>query len=101
MHDLCPNCAWNELRLVLGQGTKTYHYCHASDIAALRTSVNVFSYDKVFGQDSNPSPTRQRANGLHVASWSRFKLKRILSSIYTKHSIPYPETQIHWLKTIY
>ena len=59
-----------------GQRHFTYsnYYCRASDIAAVGTIFNVFSYDAVLNRDSNQSPPRRRPVALRVEPRSVFYL---------------------------
>ena len=53
---------------VLDQDIPPYlHYEYRpSDIAAVGTTFNVYSNEKVLAQDSNTSPTRQRADAVRA-----------------------------------
>ena len=56
-----------------------YNYLRrASDIVAVRTIFNVFSYDAVTDRDSNLSSTRRRADALRVDPRSRVFLSVLL-----------------------
>ena len=43
----------------------------APDVAAVGTIFNIFSYDALSDRDSNLSPSRQRADALHVTQQSQ------------------------------
>ena len=45
----------------------TRYLWRATDIAAVETTFNVCGYSAVLNRDSNPSPSRQRAEALRVS----------------------------------
>ncbi len=59
-----------------------YNYqCHAPVMAAVGTSINVFSYDAVLGRYLNPSPSRQRADTQRYALRNNRRLLLLLQRI--------------------
>ena len=64
--------------------------CRASDILAIVTIFNVFSYDKVLSRDSNLSPPRRRVDALCVEPRSRvcIYLSGCLSLIFSFYISP-------------
>ena len=88
LYDLCLrslNCVHgNELLLFWAKAFLYSNYlCCAPEIAAVGTIFNIFTYDTVSGRDSNLSPSRQRADALHVTSQSRVMLFSYLGSHLT------------------
>ena len=45
--------------------------CRPPDIAAVGIYFKVFSFDELWGRDSNQSPSRQRTNAILVIQQSR------------------------------
>ena len=83
------------------------YLCHAPDKAAVGTIVNVFSYDAVSDQDSNLSPSWQRAYELHVEPRSRvfwckfFRIFLVFSDSFDDKCKNYTFIQIFWYFCIF
>ena len=77
----------NELHL-FGPRQSSYsnYLCRASDIAAVGTIFNVFTYDAVSDRDSNLSPFRRRADALRVEPQSRVLIEWHSSQLSQKHN---------------
>ena len=73
----------------------SYYLCRAPDIVEVGTIFNVFSYDAVLSRDSNPLPSRGRANALCVEPRSREKREIKKYLFYSRNSI---KLNIHLLK---
>ena len=59
--------------------------CHPSDIVAVGTIFNVYSYDAVLSRNLNLSPPRRRADALGVEPWSRVNEKVVCYLFILNH----------------